>query len=562
MQLLLLLSVIFGIAFVFYFIKEKVYSERISRKESLLQKTLEQVRNEQRELNDSKTRLYNNLKQKELSLSEREAALPSNAKAHIFSHALKILSHDYFRDTLISRHLSSFSYPDLMNDPYFLSATTKKRIMKYPLKVIAEVTGEKETYTVTLDSCTCPSFVHRRTPCKHMYQLALEMGVLFYFKDRFWTDLKKREDEFSAKSTATLKKIDALEEKTSLELKSLNAQKDRFLKQKKELLSEVSEDALNAFFSEKKQTYPWFAKIFADYVYTLDCSRENSTRSLQGSKASEERKRLRLENRDLTFRNKLLEHQLAVYESVAPWLLDFKELSPEEVISEMSMSNDGIGAISRSSDYESLKTYLSESEYNKLSDSEKYQLALDRWKKRSKSNWVAGIDYERYIGYLYELKNYNVKFQGALCGFDDMGIDIVASKGKNIYLIQCKRYSEQKTVHENTVFQLYGSYVYCKTQNPSRNFIPVIYTTTKLSDVAQKCADFLNIEVHSQHPLEEYPLIKCNISPNSEKIYHLPFDQQYDRILISPKKGEFYASTVQEAEDSGFRRAFRWHSKT
>ena len=262
----------------------------------------------------------------------------------------------------------------------------------------------------------------------------------------------------------------------------------------------------------------------------------------------------------LNFQNKLLEHQLAVYEAVAPWLLEFKELSPEEVAEEISKSQDVSELSSHSSDYESIKHYLSEHEYDMLSDAEKYQLALDRWRKRSKSNWAAGIDYERYIGYLYECQNYHVKFQGALTGFDDMGIDIVASKGKNIYLIQCKRYSEHKTVHENTVFQLYGSYVYHKIQRPSKNFIPVIYTSTQLSDVAQKCADFLNIEVHSQHPLKNYPLIKCNISSNGEKIYHLPFDQQYDRILISPKKGEFYANTVREAEAKGFRRAFRWHS--
>lgn len=57
--------------------------------------------------------------------------------------------------------------------------------------------------------------------------------------------------------------------------------------------------------------------------------------------------------------------------------------------------------------------------------------------------------------------------------------------------------------------------------------------------------------------LEKYPVIKCNISSNGEKIYHLPFDQQYDRTLIK-NNGEFYALTVKEAENKGFRRAFRW----
>ena len=56
-------------------------------------------------------------------------------------------------------------------------------------------------------------------------------------------------------------------------------------------------------------------------------------------------------------------------------------------------------------------------------------------------------------------------------------------------------------------------------------------------------------------------MIKCNINTNTEeRIYHLPFDQQYDKIKID-KPGEFYAMTVKEAEEKGFRRAKRWLGK-
>lgn len=576
MNIPLLLAIIFCVAIGFYFIGKKVHSSETASKEALLQKSSELLKIQKKEMDDEHLRQREQLRlgqdelkckelmlsEKERILSDRESALPSKSKEFVFSHALKILSHDYFKDTVISRHLANLSYPELLNDSCFVSATTEKRVMQYPLNVSAKIKGESGIYTVTLNSCTCPSFVHRHTPCKHMYQLALEMGILFYFKNRFWMDLKKREDEFASKSSVTLQRISAIEQKNSLDLEALRSERQLLSQQRKKLITEVSEEALNAFFSEKSQTYPWFAKVFSDYVYTLDGLRERDFKSIHSSKASEERKRLRAENRDLNFKNKLLEHQLSVYESVAPWLLDFKELSPEEVVSEMAAFSTDAEDVSHFSDYESLKNYLSEHEYNKLSDSEKYQLALDRWKTRRKSNWAAGIDYERYIGYLYELQNYKVKFQGALRGFDDMGIDVIASKGKTTLLIQCKRYSEHKTVHENTVFQLYGSYVFYKTQNPTKNFVPVIYTSAKLTDIAQKCADFLNIEVHSQHPLQDYPLVKCNISPNGEKIFHLPFDQQYDRVEIIPKRGEFYTNTVQEAADHGFRRAYRWHSST
>ena len=39
-------------------------------------------------------------------------------------------------------------------------------------------------------------------------------------------------------------------------------------------------------------------------------------------------------------------------------------------------------------------------------------------------------------------------------------------------------------------------------------------------------------------------------------IFHLPFDQQYDKTKIN-KEDEFYAFTVKEAVESGFRRAYK-----
>lgn len=91
---------------------------------------------------------------------------------------------------------------------------------------------------------------------------------------------------------------------------------------------------------------------------------------------------------------------------------------------------------------------------------------------------------------------------------------------------------------------------------------PVFVTTTSLSEIAQKCAEYLHIEVTQNYEFQDYPLIKCNISHSGEKIYHLPFDQQYDRVQISFGKGEQYVTTIQEAEKLGFRRAHRWRGKT
>lgn len=43
----------------------------------------------------------------------------------------------------------------------------------------ATITGSSGTYAVTLERCTCPSFVKcgGNRPCKHIYKLAMELGL-------------------------------------------------------------------------------------------------------------------------------------------------------------------------------------------------------------------------------------------------------------------------------------------------------------------------------------------------------------------------------------------------
>jgi hypothetical protein len=78
--------------------------------------------------------------------------------------------------------------------------------------------------------------------------------------------------------------------------------------------------------------------------------------------------------------------------------------------------------------------------------------------------------------------------------------------------------------------------------------------------VSERWRDYgneLDIDLYEDQILERYPCIKANIENDKEKIYHLPFDQQYDTTKIEPDKGESYFMTVKEADDNGFRRAKR-----
>ena len=203
--------------------------------------------------------------------------------------------------------------------------------------------------------------------------------------------------------------------------------------------------------------------------------------------------------------------------------------------------------------------YLDDKEYKKLSPTVRNQRALDNYIKGKKTKWQIGRDYELYIGYLCAQNGYTVHHTGIQLRFEDMGIDLIVfdKKSVNTYLVQCKNWSHETTIHEKHLFQLYGSSVLYKVYNRmfEDNIKPVFVTTTKLSKKAQEVADDLGIEVR-YIKMGEFPRIKCNINKQGKKIYHLPFDQQYDRV-----QSQQYVSTVAEAEKEGFKRAFKWHGK-
>lgn len=306
-----------------------------------------------------------------------------------------------------------------------------------------------------------------------------------------------------------------------------------------------------AITEEEKQSHPYLAKLYADFNYIFD---KNTAKHLRNKnrpakKASETVSNIAREKNVLTKTLKQLEYQLNFYETLFPWLEEFREIPIEQAIRATSNVKD---------DYDGLKNWLSPEEYQKLSEDERSQLALDRWKKSKKTNWQIGIEYERYIGYLKELDGYKITYHGAIEGLKDMGRDLIAYKGEDIEIIQCKRWSKNKLIHEKHIFQLYGTMILEKIDNPTKNISGSLISTNPLSEKAQKCAEILGIRTCIV-PMDNYPQIKCNVSMQTgEKIYHLPFDQQYDTIIIKEDRGECYVSTVNEARTKGFRRAYRW----
>lgn len=218
-------------------------------------------------------------------------------------------------------------------------------------------------------------------------------------------------------------------------------------------------------------------------------------------------------------------------------------------------------------EYDYTRDYLSKEEWAQLSESERNQLALDRYiESHNKTKWQIGRDYEMYIGYTYEQNGWTVQYTGIEMGFEDLGRDLIAQKDGKIEIVQCKYWSESKTIHEKHVMQLYGTVIAYQIQNPRvppERINAVFITNIQLSDTARKFADVLDVHVREHVPKGDYPRIKCNIGKDEygdkTYIYHLPMDLNYDSVKLD-KPGECKVFTVKEAEDKGFRRALKWHS--
>ena len=271
--------------------------------------------------------------------------------------------------------------------------------------------------------------------------------------------------------------------------------------------------------------------------------------------------------------------QTALYESLFPQLLEY---------STIGNNSDGnmLPATTKTTEYD----WLSNEEYATLSSRKKSQLALDRYIQSPKSKWQVGRDYELFVGYKYRCDGWKVEQFGVERKLEDMGRDLICRKiihdqtGKfssdlfgdivEIQVIQCKFWSSEKIIHEKHIAQLFGTTIeyaislgwpYIDKNGHLTDCIkPVFVTTASLSETARRFAEALSVEIKEDCTFDPsdskaFPRIKCNLGKDGEKIYHLPFDQQYDVTKIDSANGdECWAFTVDEAENKGYRRAMRW----
>ena len=169
-------------------------------------------------------------------------------------------------------------------------------------------------------------------------------------------------------------------------------------------------------------------------------------------------------------------------------------------------------------------------------------------------------------------KKWQVAYTGVLGGYEDLGRGLVCIKDNRHKIIQAKCWSQRREVRENHIYQLNSTVIHYRIQMREALFLEHgkqngrqmmkdlditghLYTTTSLSEMANKVAKHLVMEYVNEPLNKTYPMIKCNINQRTkDKRYHLPFDPQYDSIIIGNVEEECYVNTIAEAEAKGFRR--------
>lgn len=359
-----------------------------------------------------------------------------------------------------------------------------------------------------------------------------------------------------------------------LENKQLLLEKQRIEFEERVLFKKYKDEVhelYNSIFKEKTIGFPWLSTALADIYENYDLIFANylETKARPAYAQARNVKEIAKEKKLFKKEAQVAKYIIEYYESLFPWLQEYVGFNSDELIKSVYSENY--------IEEDPVAFYITKSEYENLSVTERNQRALDRYWNRDKDPWQIGRDYERYIGYLYEIKGFKVHYHGIEKIKDDLGRDLICTKGDYIQIVQCKYWSHQKAIpiRENHITQLYGTTIKYfldfnkASKNPQLSLFPdilkeskispVLIATTELSNTAKEFAEILNITVHKIPMDKNYPCIKCNINKQTnERIYHLPFDQQYDHTQIELSKGEMWARTVTEAENNGYRRAYRW----
>ena len=186
--------------------------------------------------------------------------------------------------------------------------------------------------------------------------------------------------------------------------------KEKIEKEKFEWEEKVNADKnyIEIVAKEKSKGFPWLSDAYAEYFYLqalkeadyLDNKKHHAP--ISANKVREIARKRRIIEKKLRIAQGIINY----YQDLFPFLEDLLGETEDEMLIYILSRNieepiKDVGEIG----VDPVKIYLShlsKEEYQKLSSTERNQLALDRYWTKHKSKWQLGKDYERYIGYLFE----------------------------------------------------------------------------------------------------------------------------------------------------------------
>lgn len=186
------------------------------------------------------------------------------------------------------------------------------------------------------------------------------------------------------------------------------------------------------------------SSLFSDYLL-LQYDLSANLLSKKERPAFSEAKRikdLKTETRNYIEQYKIMlykyEYLLNVFPELENYIEDFQSIKEIDDYSKIdNLSNE----------FDYVRKYLSKEEYKSLSEVNRNQLALNNYIKGKKSNWQIGRDYELFCGQSYEGDGWNVQYFGMEKKLNDLGRDLIAIKGNETHIIQCKYWSKEKLIH-------------------------------------------------------------------------------------------------------------------
>lgn len=382
-----LVPLVWGILFIYKPWNSQHRKGQAKKPESLeaqLFRLRDQLVDRERQLNAESTRLLQTtqaLDRREQQLKEQAAELSYksqtlDARERQLNDLVRQRVAETVRDLARRPYLAETpAFTQIRTDPNIsrlVSALRENMKLSAPFQISSHVQSKSgQEYTVTLSSCTCPDFSTRHHPCKHMYRLAAEVGALLTYN---YAPIKSE-----------ILTLSQQKEELELVLNDYTAQRRTFERQKEHL--DRAEADIQHIINSSQQNYPWLASFFAEYYDLILGKVEDNFRTKHppAPRAADEVARLRTDTKQLQKQLKLAEYQLSVYESLFPWLEEFKELSPEAAAQAAAVVSSDSNA---ADEYAALRDWLSPEEYQTLSQAEKFQLALDRYQHRkNKTSW-------------------------------------------------------------------------------------------------------------------------------------------------------------------------------